>query len=136
MVYWHWKSVRASSKSCKRSNVEGRNYVPMIGISFPLVTTSHLTTFALWKCADSTLQPWDRSWTTRNPPPPPCTHSTAVVLIGGHTTSYLSLLQKKPLVIDLGLRQYRQVKSSDLYLLDGLNDPRYPNVADVEGPKE
>ena len=39
------------------------------------------------------------------------------------------------MVGNLGLNQDHQVESANLYHLDGVCEPKYPAITDVEGPK-
>ena len=105
----------------------------MIWVCFPSVITSQLSMFISWKRVTSMLHPWGRSRTTMHTPP--CATSAR---LHAHWQAHHVVSQPAAtisLVSDLGLRQYHQVESNDLYLLDGLRDPVPPAVANVEGPK-
>ena len=69
----------------------------MNGVRFPLMTTYHITKFSPWKRVNSKLQPYGRSRTTKHTHS--CALSAAVILIGGHITSYTILLQQESLLV-------------------------------------
>ena len=89
---WSQRRVRAYYKPGKCSRMKDRRYALMIRVRFTSVKTSQLTMFGPWKRVASTFQTCGRSWTTSHNPP--CTSPTNIVIIDGHTISYLSLLRQ------------------------------------------
>ena len=131
MVYWSRKQARVSSRSGRCSGLEGGRYSLTSRCCLMPETTSHLTTFGLWKRVESTLHPWGHYLTTR--PTPPCVPPVPVFTTGKNTTPWTRRLWKYSFMMILVLVSTMMSKLPSWTPQMVLAKKKYPAIADVVG---